>query len=80
MVELLKNVLFCTSTRLFCYITYVPLNARDSGNILVDLKFHNLSPFLHIFNRFFGFLIKKGTHFEILNLNNWTVRLKVHVI
>ena len=38
-------------------------------------------PFLHIFERFCGFLIKKGTHCEILNLNNRRLgRLKVHVI
>ena len=36
---------------------------------------------LHIFERFCGFLIKKGTHCDILNLNNRRLmRLKVHVI
>ena len=54
-------------------------NPRFSGHL--DLKFRNFVPFLHIFDRFCGFLNKKGKNCEILNLNNWRlVRLKVHVI
>jgi len=38
-------------------------------------------PFLHIFDRFCGFLIEKGTNCAILNLNNRRLgHLKVHVI
>ena len=38
-------------------------------------------PFLHIFDRFCGFLIQRGTNCAIFNLNNWRLeRLKVHVI
>ena len=36
---------------------------------------------MHIFDRFYGFLIKKGAYCEILNLiNRRLVRLKVHII
>ena len=36
----------------------VPLNALVSG--CLHLKFSQFVPFLHIFDRFCGFLIKKG--------------------
>ena len=38
-------------------------------------------PFLHIFDRFCGFLIQRGTNCAIFNINNWRLeRLKIHVI
>ena len=42
---------------------------------------YSVQDFLHIFDRFCGFLIKKGTNCGILNINNrWLMRLKVHVM
>ena len=37
---------------------------------LFRFKISQFVPFLHFFDRFCGFLIKQGTHCEILNLNN----------
>ena len=37
---------------------------------LFRFKISQFVPFLHIFDTFCGFLIKKRSHFEILNLNN----------
>ena len=65
------------SVQAFFVIQHVPLNAWVSSYL--DLEFHN--SFMHIFDRFCGFLIQKGTNCEILNLNNRRHgRLKVHVI
>ena len=65
------------STRLFCYISCK--FKRPSLRYYLDWKFHILSPFcICIFDRFFGFLIQKGTNCETLNLNNRRLlRLKV---
>ena len=76
-----KNYFFCRvspiSKRLFCYITYT---FKRPSLRLFRFKISQSVPFLHIFDRFCGFLIKKGTKCEILNLNNRRlVRLKVHI-
>ena len=48
---------------------------------LFRFKISQFVPYLHIFDRFCGFLIKKGTNSEIFNLNNQRlVRFKVHVV
>ena len=55
------------------YIKYSII--RVSGYL--DLKFQNLSPF----SGFLGVFMQKGTHCEILKLNNQRLgRLKIHVI
>ena len=65
------------STGLFCYIT---CTFKRSSLRLFRFKISQLVPFLHIFDGFCGFLIQRGTHCEIFNLNNRRlVRLKVRV-
>ena len=72
-------VFFCMvspiSTRLFCYIT-----CTFKCLLLFIFEISQFVPFFHIFDRFCGFKIKKGTHCEVLNLNKRIlVRLKVHI-
>ena len=56
-------------------------NFKSPSIRIFRFKFSQFVPFLHVFDGFWGFSIKKGTHCEILNLKNWRlVRLKVHVI
>ena len=66
-----KLIFFCKvspiRTRLFCFIT---CTFKRTSLRLFRFKITQCFPFLHIFVRFFGFLIKKGTNCEILNPNN----------
>ena len=77
------TILSCTFPSQQDFSFFQNLEFSRSNNMYIgvsgylDLKFHNL----HIFDRFCGFLIQKGTHCEILHLNNRRLmRLKVHVI
>ena len=77
-----KIKLFCrvfpVITRLFCYIT---CTFKRPSLRLFWLQISQFVPFLHIFDKFCGFLIRKGTNCAILNINNRRLRrLKVHVI
>ena len=77
-----KKIFVCPvspfSTRLFWTFSWT---FKRTSLRLFRFKISQCVPFLHIFDWFCGFLIKKGTHCEILNLDNRRlVLLKVHVI